>query len=189
MYMSCVYVQQVTTPRDVHTVPQQLFLSHHYPLFNDFDDRFYTNQHLCHLLYDTSLHPQALPSTMAQLLRTAKSGSDWTANELAAYNHHRCASEQRGALRNQQLSRSGEPSLAGFMTAETRQDAADKNTRQLLHLDLAMDLKICQEAAVDNFAAELLRNLDYDDENGIVFIRYVIRFLICGENSVTQTDV
>jgi hypothetical protein len=78
------------------------------------------------------------------------------------------------------------------MTTETRQDAADnlKKTRQLLHyLDLAMDLKVGQEAAVDNFAAELLRGLDYDDENRIVFTRYAIPLLICGRNSVTKTDI
>ena len=83
-----------------------------------------------------------------------------------------------------------EPSLAGFMTTETRQDAADKKTKQLLHyLDLVMDPKVGQEAAVDNFAAELLRGLDYDDDNRIVFIRHAIPFLICGVNSVAQTDV
>ncbi|KAM6494302.1 hypothetical protein JOM56_010663 [Amanita muscaria] len=31
--------------------------------------------------------------------------------------------------------------------------------------------------------------LEYDDENRIVFIRHAIPFLICGDNSVAQTDV
>jgi hypothetical protein len=52
-----------------------------------------------------------------------------------------------------------------------------------------MDPKISQEAAVVNFAAELLRGLEYDDENRIVFIRHAIPFLICGDTSVAQTDV
>ena len=76
------------------------------------------------------------------------------------------------------------------MVSETRQDAADKSTKQLLHyLDLVMNPKIGQEVAVDNFAAELLRSLGYDDENRIVFIRHAIPFLICGDNSVAQTNV
>ena len=80
--------------------------------------------------------------------------------------------------------------MAGFMAAETRQDAEDKKTRQLLHyLDLAMTPKLGQEAAVDNFAAELLRGLDYDDADRIVFIPHAVPFLICGGNSVAQTDV
>ena len=78
--------------------------------------------------------------------------------------------------------------MAGFMVAETRQDAADKRTKQLLHyLDLAMDSKLGQETTVINLAAESLKGLAYFDENGIVFPR--IPFLTCGENSVSQTDV
>jgi hypothetical protein len=129
-------------------------------------------------------------SIMAQLLRTPKSGSDWTVNELCAYNITVVPQNKQEFFGTIDFPDPSEPSLAGFMVAETRQDAADKRTKQLLHyLDLAMDPKIGQEAAVDNFAAELLRGLEYDDENRIVFIRHAIPFLICGENSVAQTDV
>ena len=127
---------------------------------------------------------------MAQLLRTSKSGSDWTVNELCAYNITIVPQSKEVFFGTIDFPDPTEPSLAGFMVAETRQDAADKRTKQLLHyLDLAMDPKIGQEAAADNFAAELLRGLEYDDENRIVFIRHAIPFLICGENSVAQTDV
>jgi len=81
-------------------------------------------------------------------------------------------------------------SLLGFMTNESRLTAIDKKTKQLLHyLDLAMDPKIGQEVAVDNFAAELLRGLNYDDNDRIVFIWHALPFLICRENSIAQTDV
>jgi len=80
--------------------------------------------------------------------------------------------------------------MSGFMTNESRETATDKRTKQLLHyLDLAMDPKVGLESAVDNFAAELLRGLDYDNEDRIIFIRHAIPFLICGENSNAQTDV
>ncbi|KAI9461140.1 hypothetical protein HD554DRAFT_2028417 [Boletus coccyginus] len=127
---------------------------------------------------------------MAQLLRTAKSSSDWTANELAAYNITIVPLDKEEFFGT--IDFPAELSPAGFMTVETRQDAVDKNTRQLLHyLDLAIDPKIGQEAAVRNFAAELLvlRGLDYDDENRIVFIRQANPFLVCGGSSVAQTDV
>ena len=52
-----------------------------------------------------------------------------------------------------------------------------------------MDPKVGQEAAVDNFAAELLRGLEYDDNNRIIFIRHALPFLTCGENLTAQTDV
>jgi len=46
-----------------------------------------------------------------------------------------------------------------------------------------------QEAAVENFAAELLRGLGYDDNDRIVFIRYAMPFLMCGDTLMAQTDV
>jgi hypothetical protein len=131
-------------------------------------------------------------STMAQLLRTPKSGSDWTASELYiyAYNITVVPQTKMEFFGTVDLPEPGGPSLAGFMVAETRQEVRDKRTKQLLHcLDLAMNPKVGQEAAVGNFAAELLRGLEYDDENMIAFIQYAIPFLICGENVVAQTDV
>ena len=127
---------------------------------------------------------------MANYNRTTKPGSEWTANELDAYNITVVSQNKEEFFGTIDLPNPAEPSMAGFMVTETRQDAQDKKTRQLLHyLDLAMSPKIGQEAAVDNFAAELLRGLDYDDANRIIFIRHAIPFLICGENSSAQTDV
>ena len=127
---------------------------------------------------------------MADLRRTAKSGSDWTANELCAYNITVVPQNKQEFFSTVDFPDPAEPSLAGFMTAETLEDAADKEGRQLLRfLYLALDPKLGQEAAVENFAAQLLTGLDYDDEDKIVFIRHAMPFLICGENSVAQTDV
>jgi len=65
------------------------------------------------------------------------------------------------------------PSLAGFMTTEDREHATDRETRKLLHyLNLALDPKVGQEAAVDNFAAKLLEKLGYDDGDRIIFTRH-----------------
>ncbi|KAH9071197.1 hypothetical protein EDB83DRAFT_2541838 [Lactarius deliciosus] len=122
----------------------------------------------------------------------AQSGSDWTASELSAYNITVVPQRKEVFFGTIDFPDPIEPPLAGFMATKSRQDAADtdKGTKQLLHyLDLAMEPKIGQEAAVVNFAAELLRGLGYDDDNRIVFIRHAIPFLICGENSVAQTDV
>ena len=62
---------------------------------------------------------------MAQLLRTAKSGSDWTSNELAAYNITVVPQKKEEFFGTIDFPDPAEPSLAGFMTAETWQDAAD----------------------------------------------------------------
>lgn len=124
---------------------------------------------------------------MTELLRTPKSSRDWTAKELCAFNITVVPQNKVEFFGTIELP---DPSLAGFMTSETRQDATDKKTKQLLHyLDLAMHPKVGQEAAIVNFAAELLKYLEYDDENRIVFIRHAIPFLTCAENLVAQTDI
>jgi len=51
------------------------------------------------------------------------------------------------------------------MATEGRADAHDNETKKLLHyLDLALDPKVGQETAVNNFAAKLLEMLGYDAE-------------------------
>ncbi|KAH9005576.1 hypothetical protein EDB86DRAFT_2879227, partial [Lactarius hatsudake] len=52
-----------------------------------------------------------------------------------------------------------------------------------------MGPKIGREAAVVKFSAQLLRGLEDDEDNRIVFIRRAIPFLTCGENSIAQIDV
>lgn len=52
-------------------------------------------------------------------------------------------------------------------------------THRIKGLKLATNPKIGQEAAVVHFAAELLKGLEYDNEDRIVFTLPVILFLIC----------
>lgn len=94
----------------------------------------------------TNLNKQFLiVSTMANLLRTAKSGSDWTRAELDAYNIAIVPQTKAEFFGTNNLPDPTEPSLLGFMTNESRQTATDKKTKQLLHyLDLAMDPKMGQ---------------------------------------------
>lgn len=127
---------------------------------------------------------------MANLLRSVKSGSNWTTAELDAYNITIVPQTKTEFFGTNDFPDPTQPSMVAFMTNESRETTTDKKTKQLLHyLDLAMDPKMGLEAAVDNFAAELLRGLEYDDNDRIVFIRHAIPFLICGETSIAQTDV
>ncbi|KAF8240065.1 hypothetical protein L208DRAFT_1352965 [Tricholoma matsutake] len=127
---------------------------------------------------------------MANLIRSAKSGSDWTESELAAYHITIVPQNKQEFFGLDDLPAPASPSLAGFMTIEDREHAMDRETRKLLHyLDLALDPKVGQEAAVDNFAAKLLEKLGYDDGDRIIFIRRALPFLICGVSSFAQTDV
>jgi hypothetical protein len=129
------------------------------------------------------------PSLMAKLLRTAKSGSDWTAHELNAYNIVVVSQNEVEFFGTADLPVPTDPSLSGFLKNECRQTAMDKKTKQLIHhLDLAMNPKIGMEAAVDDFVAVLLRHLAYD-RDGIVLSRHVLPLVICGEDSTAQTDI
>ena len=93
---------------------------------------------------------------MAQLLRSVKSGSEWTTNELVAYNIVVVNQNKEEFFGTIDLPDPAEPIVAGFMTTETWQDAADKTTKKLLqYLDLAMDPQAGHETAVDNFAFEV----------------------------------
>ncbi|KAF8885241.1 hypothetical protein CPB84DRAFT_1788510 [Gymnopilus junonius] len=127
---------------------------------------------------------------MANLLRTAKSGNDWTTQELEAYNITIVSQSKADFFGTTELADPTDPSLLGFINNESRATASDNETKQLIHyLDLAMNPKVGQEAAVDNFAAELLKSLKYNRNGKIVFIRHTLPFVICGENSIAQTDV
>ncbi|KIJ16035.1 hypothetical protein PAXINDRAFT_11074 [Paxillus involutus ATCC 200175] len=76
------------------------------------------------------------------------------------------------------------------MTTKDRRLAADSETRKFLHyLDLALDPKVGQEAAVVNFASKLLEKLGYDDGGRIIFFRRALPLLICGVSSLAQTDI
>ncbi|KAM6493592.1 hypothetical protein JOM56_011726 [Amanita muscaria] len=127
---------------------------------------------------------------MAQLIRSAKPGSDWTENELDAYHITVVSQTKQQFFGVSNLPRTARPSLVGFMTTEDRQLAADSETRKLLHyLDLALDPKVGQEAAVDNFASKLLEKLGYDDGDRIIFVRRALPLVICGVYSSAQTDI
>lgn len=124
------------------------------------------------------------------MIRSAKSGSDWTASELAAYNITVESQNKQQFFGVPDLPAPARPSLVGFLTTEDRQNAPDNETRKLLHyLDLALDPKVGHESAVDNFAAKLLEKLEYDDGERIIFVRRALPFLICGVTSMAQTDI
>lgn len=127
---------------------------------------------------------------MAQIIRSAKCGSDWTINELAAYNISVVPETIQEFFGTPNLPACNRPSLLGFMSTEDRQFAPDNETRKLLHyLDLALDPKGGQEAAITTLVTKLLEELGYDDGDRIIFPRRTLPFLICGIYSSALTDV
>ena len=127
---------------------------------------------------------------MAQLIRSAKSGSDWTGAELLAYNIAISLTSLDVFFQHT----SQDPSLdhldPAILSSPNANDPNLSNTaaRYLGYLDLATN--ITQESAIDDFAAATLLLLDFDEHQfNTVATRYIIPLTICGETRVVQTDV
>jgi hypothetical protein len=125
---------------------------------------------------------------MSQLIRSAKSGSDWTTNELRAYNITVVYQDAATFFERPDLPR---PNInSDVLTAPDPNDAADDNAYELLrHMDLAMSPAPAEESAVDDFAVLLLRALGYTRRGRVFRTRKDIPLVICGENRHAKTDV
>ncbi|KAJ3569475.1 hypothetical protein NP233_g5024 [Leucocoprinus birnbaumii] len=124
---------------------------------------------------------------MANLIRSAKSGSDWTRNELAAYNIE--------CHRQRPLTFFGVEALPQprvdpeFLASHDAEQATNDSISELLNLlDMAMTPR-SGKSAVDDFAAGLFRALGYAGRNRVALTRRDLVLLICGEFKRAQTDV
>ena len=104
-------------------------------------------------------------TTVANLLRTARSGKNWTKAELGAYSISFVSQTQVKFFEIDDFP-STTPSLFGFMTNESLEMAtatATDKVQTLRYLDLTVIPKLLQEvsAAHVSFTIELLQGLDY----------------------------
>ncbi|TFK35027.1 hypothetical protein BDQ12DRAFT_655917 [Crucibulum laeve] len=122
---------------------------------------------------------------MANLLRSAKSGSDWTRNEFFAYNITIVP------VPPQQFFHSGaDPSLdhldSVILTASPGAD--DTSYSDVGYLDLATSAT--QESLINDFAAQTLKLLGFNERHIIISTRFIIPLTICGESKRTaEMDV
>lgn len=125
---------------------------------------------------------------MTELIRSAKSGNDWTSHELAAYN---IVVEYQNAATFFGTDNLPQPTVnPAILTATSPDDAADDGDYYLLRtMDLAMSPAPAEESAVDDFAVLLLRALGYTPRGRVVRTRKDIPLIICGEARHAKTDV
>jgi hypothetical protein len=125
---------------------------------------------------------------MSQLIRSAKSGSDWTSHELNAYN---ITVVQQDAATFFEVPELPQPVISpDVLTAEDPNDSADDNVYELLRtMDLAMSVAPAEESAVDDFAMLLFRALGYTRRGRVLRSRKDISFVVCGEWKHAKTDV
>ncbi|KAJ2915618.1 hypothetical protein MD484_g4789, partial [Candolleomyces efflorescens] len=124
---------------------------------------------------------------MANLIRSAKFGSDWTINELDSYN---IRLERQEALEFFGVpvlpDPAVDPELLQHLEADEMQQ--DRNAELINLLDLAM-LRSSGESAVVDFAVELLKLTGYVRRNRVARTRKDLPLLICGEWRHAKTDV
>ncbi|KAF8529588.1 hypothetical protein BU17DRAFT_36464 [Hysterangium stoloniferum] len=127
---------------------------------------------------------------MANHIRNAKSGSDWTINDLNAYNIS--IVRQNAATFFGHVPLPPPPHHPDLLNRLTADEMADEESYQVVrYMDLAMDPVPGEESAVDDFAMQLLRIMGYA---GRAFGRDLrsrkdIPLFICGEWRHAKTDV
>ncbi|KAL6306109.1 hypothetical protein BKA93DRAFT_841742 [Sparassis latifolia] len=125
---------------------------------------------------------------MANITRSAKSGIDWTQNELQAYHIQVVEQDAIAFLGVPALPLSSVPQEV-LTTASVDDMADDRNFTLVSYMELAMNPKPAQESAVIDFARHLLEMLGYAPRPRVIRTRYDIPLFICGAWKHTQTDV
>jgi hypothetical protein len=124
---------------------------------------------------------------MANFIRLAKSGNEWSTNELMAYNISIVERDQNTFFNGPLPAYTGP---AGFVQYEDRVQGLDASSLALIkRLDLAMKVMDGEESAVDDFATELFRALGYETEQTVIRTRKNIRLSMCGQQVYAKTDV
>ena len=125
---------------------------------------------------------------MANLIRSAKPCSDWTPNDLKAYNITIDAQNAATFFGQSRLpAPAANPQLLTTLSATDMID--DSCFRVVKYMDLSMDPVPGEESAVSDFAMELLKAIGYDSRDRFLRSRKDIPLFICGTWSHTTADV
>ena len=128
---------------------------------------------------------------MANLIRSAKFGSDWSTNELLAYN---ISVQPQDAIHffNHKLGSIDhlDPNLLSSADPTIAVDFSKETYRFLAYLELASRANAGQESAIDDFAKSVLEVTGFDQIGTILRTRYDIPFTICGDSHrAARSDV
>lgn len=128
---------------------------------------------------------------MASLIRSSKSGSDWTTNELAAYNISIQSQDRAGFFGTNTLPEPRvEPDiLTNEELTNGEHEVSLASYRLQRHLKSVMLEKPFEESAVDDFGVFLLNLFDLDTWQRQIRTHKDIPLLICGEWRHAKTDV
>ena len=124
---------------------------------------------------------------MAQLIRSAKSGSDWSHNELIAFN-----------IVIQDVNAAtffGTPQLPATTVSPvilnnlTWPPPAVVTKEEHIFFEFLARANVLEVAAVDNFAGHVLRMLDFDGGERSIATKRELSFTMCGTRVWAKADI
>ncbi|KAM6492005.1 hypothetical protein JOM56_012643 [Amanita muscaria] len=123
---------------------------------------------------------------MANLIRSAKSGSNWGMNELIAFNI------RVNTVNTQTFF--GSPNLPRITVSPVILDNLEEPAGSLHKADMDFfaymeDAMTSEESFVDDFAAFLLKMMGYDEGRRVIHLRKKMGFEMCGQRVDAKTDV
>ncbi|KAF8521946.1 hypothetical protein BU17DRAFT_75382 [Hysterangium stoloniferum] len=125
---------------------------------------------------------------MANLIRSAKSASDWTKAELDAYNINLVKQDAATFFETPNLPQCTVNEEILFVE-DAENMSEDSNQELMALLDDAMNISNLEESTVDDFTVSLFRTLGYSKGLRVTHTRKHLSLLICGERRKAQTDV
>ena len=125
---------------------------------------------------------------LAEIIRSAKPGSDWTRNELMAYDIGivPLTPEEFFGATPTSLADLDPLIVTGSKEYDT-ENISDTTLRYLTYLDLATHSG--QESLIDEFSRQTLDLLGYSERGLALATRYNIPLTICGDYKSGQTNV
>ena len=131
-----------------------------------------------------------MAARMANLIRSAKSGSDWSYNDLLTYNIsvQSVTGTQFFGVSLSEVVPVMDEEFASFNCDSGEKPTGPKRVRNLVR-NMESATKTGNESAVDEFAYNLLVTMDYDKGERMVHMRVPIQLEVCGVSKMAQTDV
>lgn len=124
---------------------------------------------------------------MSHINRSAKSGSKWTVNELAAFNIDVVAQDVPTFFGDPALPESTvDPLILNHI--DMPPGLASKSTR-LFFRYLRDSTRSPYGAAGEDFTSNILSLLDFDEPNRVIHRRMELSFLMCGERVDAKPDI
>ncbi len=126
---------------------------------------------------------------MANLLRSATSGSNWTTKQLLAFNIRVVDATVPSFFGSAELPPvSVSPIILNNLHIPVNEHLS-KNERHFFQYLKAAEQASSEDSAIADFASLILRMLDYDDEDRFIRLRKEILFYMAGQRVDAKVDV